>query len=92
MGVDWLDIRFRLERRFDVRIELTDFAHLRGRDRADLTAGELFEVVCRRIRATGRDVPPSAWNGVRLELAQALNVSPLGIRRESWLVADLGME
>jgi hypothetical protein len=92
VGVDWLDIRFRLERRFDVRIEHADFDHLRGRSRADLTAGELFEVVCVRLRSAGRPVPPSAWNGVRLELAQALNVSPLGIRRGSWLAGDLGME
>lgn len=92
MGVDWLDVRLRLERRFGVRIEYADFDHLIGREQADLTAGELYDALCKRIRNAGRPVPHSCWNGVRLDLAEALNVSPLSIRRENRLARDLGME
>jgi hypothetical protein len=92
LGVDWFDIRFRLERRFGVGIEYADFDHLTSRGRADLTAGDLYEVLCKRIRAVGRRVPYSCWNGLRRDLAEALNVSPFSIRQESRLARDLGME
>jgi hypothetical protein len=92
MGVDWFDIRFRLERRFGVRVEYADFDDLSSRGRPDLTAGDLYEVLCKLIRASGKRVPYSCWNGVRRDLAEALNVSPLSIRRDNTLAGDLGME
>lgn len=91
MGLDMMDIVFRLERRFGVRLEIANFDHLRDPRRTDLTAGELFDVVSSSIQAVGRPVPANCWNGVRLELAKVLYVSPLGIRRESRLSGDLGM-
>jgi hypothetical protein len=92
VGVDWFDVRFRLERRFGVRIEYADFPDRTGGERADLTAGELYDVLCKRIRIARRPVPYGCWNGLRLDLADALNVSPLSIRREIRLSNDLGME
>jgi hypothetical protein len=92
MGVDWLDIRFRLERQFDITFEQTDFAHVWESGRRDLTAGELFDVVCVRLQSEGRPIPYSGWNRVRLELARALVVPPHHIHVDSRLVADLGME
>jgi hypothetical protein len=92
MGVDWLDITFRLERQFDIKFEPKDFAHIWDSGRRDITAEELFDVVCTRLQTEGRPVPFSAWNRVRLELARALDVPPNEIRRKKWLVSDLGME
>ena len=91
MGIEMLDIVFRLERRFGVRLEPSYFDYLRELGRTDITAGELFEAVGDRLRAVGRPVPANCWNGVRLELANVLLVSPLSIRRESRLHGDLGM-
>ncbi len=92
MGVDWLDIRWRLERQFDIKFEHSDFAHIWDSGRRDITAGELFDVVYTRLQSEGRPIPFSGWNRVRLELAHALVVPPQTIRRENLLVADLGME
>lgn len=86
-----LDIVFRLERRFGVRLESADFEFMHAPGRTDITAGELFEALCSRFRAVGRPVPVNCWNGVRLELANVLLVSPLSIRRETKLIGDLGM-
>ena len=90
MGIDALDLAFRLEKRFGVRIRPGDCLPI-FQARRDLTVGGLHEVVCRRLREEGRPVPFASWNGVRLEVGKALGVSPLVIRRSSRLIADLGM-
>ena len=93
VGIDWFDVRFRLERVFEVELRPADFQHLwTDRRVADLTAGELHEVICAKLRSQGRPVPFSSWNRVRRELAEALAISPFAIRRSSWLLADLGMD
>jgi hypothetical protein len=93
VGIDWFDVRFRLERTFESRLRSVDFEHLWAERRvADLTAGELHDLVCALLRAKGRTVPISSWNRVRRELAESLNISPFAIRRSSWLTADLGMD
>lgn len=91
MGVDWLDIRFRIERRYGVRFERDDFTHRPNIRTNDITAGELFAVVAEKLQASGRRVPASCWNGVRLEVGEALSVSPLTIRSGTLLIAELGM-
>ncbi len=57
----------------------------------DLTVGDLHELVVCKMREAGRVASFGSWNGVRLEVGRCLNVSPLRIRRDSRLVADLGM-
>ena len=91
MGLDFLDVCFRLERRFNVRLERADFEHLWNRKPFDLTAGELHEILCKQLHDAGRPVPISSWNAVRLELGDTLGMSPLQIRRETWMGHDLGM-
>ena len=86
-----LDIVFRIERRHGVRLESSDFSHLWKTGQTDTTAGDLYEILCITLHQSGKAVPPSCWNGLRLDLANALGVSPLIIRRESKLIADLGM-
>jgi len=91
MGIDWIEIRFNIEKRFGIRITHEDFRHLEAIGRADLTAGELHDIICTKLRSLGHPVPISSWNSLRLELAHALGISPFSIRRSSWLTADLGM-
>jgi hypothetical protein len=90
--MDFLDIVFRLERRYGVNLQREHFEHVLTRMKAELTAGDLLEVVCGQLRCSGRPIPPSTWNGIRLEVARAFNISPFTIRRESKLVGDLGMK
>ncbi|MCA9068990.1 MAG: hypothetical protein KDA84_08710 [Planctomycetaceae bacterium] len=92
MGVDWLDIQFRLERRFDIKLNRMDLERLWDEERQDLTAGDLLSLVSDTLQTQNRKVSFSAWTRVRLEVAIALGVSPQKIHRESWLIADLGME
>ena len=89
MGIDFLDVVHRLERWYGVRLERADLEPLWLRPARNLTAGELHAAVCDKLRAAGRAVPASSWNGVRLELATVLGVSPFAIRPGSWRVADL---
>jgi hypothetical protein len=62
MGLDWFELRLRIERDFGVRIRQSDFQFMADERRADLTAGELYQVVCAKLRAAGRPIPWGAWN------------------------------
>ncbi len=96
MGVDFFDIQFQLEKRFDFKIFPADFQELfpqvMKRVPPGWTAGDVYALVCRKIEASGRPIPYSCWNGVRLVLARPLGVKLLSIRRESLLKDDLGAE
>ena len=92
MGIDLLDIRFRIEKRFGVTLEIGDMeCFAANRHPFDITAAELHFLVGAKLQEAGRPVPRGCWNGIRLVLAEALCVSPHKIKPESWLVKDLGM-
>ncbi|MEX0717933.1 MAG: hypothetical protein WD066_15165 [Planctomycetaceae bacterium] len=97
MGIDFLDIRFRLEKRFEVRLDrhsetalLATFEAASPEER-DFTAGALHDWICEECRRAGRPVPTSSWTRVKLTLAEVLLIAPHEIRRDSRLVRDLGM-
>jgi hypothetical protein len=90
-GMDWLDIVYRLERAFGVSLTDADFADLSAEARVALTAGQLWEVVAARLRASGRDLPADGWDRVVDVLSEALNVKPIRIVPNARLYADLGM-
>jgi hypothetical protein len=90
-GIDWLDIVYRLERDFGVSLTAADFAVWSPEVRVALTAGQLWEIVAAKIRASGREVPGDGWNRVVAALSGALNVKPLRIFPQARLFADLGM-
>src|SRR5262245_44197833 len=89
-SIDWIDVLFRLEKEFRICFCSDDFRHIQ--DEADITAGELFAIVCRKVQEAGRPVPFGSWQRIRLVLHEALRASPWRIRRESRLRADLRME
>jgi len=91
-GINWIDILFRLERDFQLEFHPSDFQRFRGQRRTDLTAGELYEIVQTKLSAAGRPVPCGAWYRMKIAIHEALNVSPLAVRRHSRLYADMGME
>jgi hypothetical protein len=90
-SIDWLDVLWRLEGHFRICFRPDDFPHWRER-LSEVTAGELFDVVCRKVQQAGRTFPYGGWHKLRLVLHEALNVPPSRVRRESRLCADLGMD
>lgn len=70
MGVDWLDITFRLEREFDIKLRqafTAPFFQARqdGARRA-ITCGDVCEMVIAACNEQGRPVPFSAWRRVKV--------------------------
>jgi len=92
MGIDALDIVFRIEKRYNVKVDMQDWVELANhRTPGDLTAGELHFLIGASLQESNQPVPRSLWNGLRVILAQSLAVSPQKIKPESWLIKDLGM-
>jgi hypothetical protein len=93
MGLDSLDIAFRAERQFGVRLGPADLDPiLRTRTRPDMTAGELHDLIVAKCASAGRAVPFSSWGRVKVILTDALGGSLTTIRRGSLLRRDLGMD
>jgi hypothetical protein len=90
-SLDWLDIVFRVEREFGVVLTAADFVGLSPEARVALTAGQLWEMVATRIRASGRPVPVDGWDRMVTALCEALNKKPVRITPTARLYADLGM-
>jgi hypothetical protein len=92
--MDLLDFIFRIEKRFGFKTDPEDVRMLdplwTRRKPPDVTAGELHEWVVKLCEARGMVVPRSSWNAVRLELAKVLCKPPQTIRRDTWVVRDLG--
>lgn len=91
MGLDLLDLTFRLEKAFGIKVAQADLLKLEsGRFPWDVTAGELHLWVVQICNERGVKFPPSSWNRVRLELAKVVGKPPQVIRRETLVVRDLG--
>jgi acyl carrier protein len=98
MGIDILDLIFRLERTFGVKIPRSEFALLALKNEPiDLVAGDLFEYVRRKARLSGvrllDDETDShlMWPLFQKAVSDALGVEPGEVTKESWLIRDLGM-
>jgi hypothetical protein len=90
MGIDFLDVAFRIEKQFGVRIEPADILPAWTKDdRNDVTAGEFHEIICEKCREQGIKVPRSSWNQLKLALVDALGVTPSEIKKDAWLRKDL---
>jgi hypothetical protein len=100
MGLDILDLTFRLEKRFKIKIKIKpndlDILMQWALERRphmkphDLTAGEIHDWVVKLCEVQGVKVPYSCWNGVRLELAHVVGKPLHSIRRDTLVVRDLG--
>lgn len=89
MGVDFLDIQFRLEKVFgfeDLGRSYADFLESKG---VGVTAGDLHDFVCSRLVEEGRP-PHGSWPRLKILLHDALGAKPAEVCRGSRLMADLG--
>ena len=97
LGLDYLDLTFRIEKRFGIKINRDDHRtleqwaverrpHMKPHD---LSAGEVHDWVVKLCEDRGVKVPHSSWNRVKLELARIVGKPPQNIRRETLVVRDL---
>ena len=93
MGIDMLDLVFRLESQFHVTIEWEPLDRAAQRYTPwDITAGDVHRVVYGICRDAGVAVPASSWHRVKLAIIRSCpnRVSPTRITPHTRLIAELG--
>jgi acyl carrier protein len=97
MGIDALDIMFRLEKKFAIRIprgrifwssEQRQLKQLSMKQ--TVTVGEVHQRICELLAEMKLPVPDDSWNRVIECVGGALSIPPKNIRPEDRLIEDLG--
>lgn len=96
MGLDFLDLIFRLERQFGTKISRSQLdAMIRDRDPPDMLAGELFEYVRKKARPGGvydeEMDAESLWPMFQLAVSDSMGVHVDEVTEDKWLIRELGM-
>jgi hypothetical protein len=86
MGLDLLDLIFRLEKRFEIRIPRGDLDPISDRRRAEttasMTAGDLVPIVSRKLRRPEQDRPACLGARAFYEVRRAmLETCDVGVAR-----------
>lgn len=95
MGLDILDMVFRLERCFGIKISRNDLDKMfRNNDPPDVAIGELFDFVSNRADRGGvidseMDADPT-WTMFQHAIPGSLGIDPEEISKGRWLIRDLG--
>jgi acyl carrier protein len=93
VGLDWLNMTFRLEKRFQIKIKPGEYGVLaRRKNREDFTVGELHAFVCRKIKRTGRSVPTDSFEQLKDVLVDTLAVDREEVKPETWFREELRPE
>lgn len=92
MGIDAEDIGYRIDQSFGIRLEVADLQEVCDAHGRDCTAGMLHDIVCAKCEKLGVAIPTSSWTRIRLILAETLCVPVDSIRRDAWLIRDLGCD
>jgi len=96
MGIDLLDISFRIEREFGVRLEMRDLVFPEQREKIqDPTAGQLFEFLLRSLpdlEHAARPTDEDLWRRLQLIIADVCFIPPTAVIPTARLWADLGCE
>jgi hypothetical protein len=94
MGLDALDLTFRLEKSLGYRLTRSDWEELfrptATPSRWDCTAGEFHDWVCRRMRAAGHPVPFGSWRRVKICISDVTGTPLAEVRKDAYLIKDLG--
>jgi hypothetical protein len=96
LGIDILDLVFRLERRFGTKISRSDLDELIGaNDPPDILVGALFDFVRKRANPSGvfdeEMDAESLWPIFRREVSDSLGVEEDEVTKDKWLIRELGM-
>jgi hypothetical protein len=97
MGLDLLDLTFRLEQHFGVRLGMDQLRKMLFKhEPPDIRAGELFDFVRGQVPHAGvldLDVDSDLlWPLFQRDVADALGVELWEVTKDKWLVQDLGAE
>ena len=91
MGLDILDLVFRLERTFGIKIRREDFDQMCG---TDVRVGELFEFVRSKAVLGGvLDAELDAetlWFLFQRAVSDSMGVEPGEVTKDRWLIRELG--
>lgn len=94
MGMDALDMAWRLEKAFGITWFKEDYdrcvAQRRDPSGDDLTAGDIDAFVRTKLREANLPIPPSTWHRVQKVLGDVTGAKLAKIRPESHLRRDLG--
>ena len=94
MGLDSLDMAFRLEKAFGLKWRRADYERCWNDasklDTADITAGDIHTFVCKLLTEQGLPIPPSSWHRVQRVLGDVTGSPIAKIRPVSRLKSDLG--
>jgi hypothetical protein len=90
MGLDFVEVSLEIESLFGVRLEPEHLLEVWQSHGNDCTVGEFHAAVCQLCEDSGRPVPRSSRNRVRVALARATGISPAKITMDAWLRRDLG--
>lgn len=103
MGLDFIDLKFRIEREFDIQLDgqelaaelvrLIEMADQPAAGKAvwDFTVQQLLGVVCNRIYHQHGSVPDDVWLRMVKIIVEVLYVKPEEVTPQAYLVRDLGM-
>lgn len=98
MGLDHLDMTFRIEKAFGFKWDLNGDADVKrlwairaNQDiEDDCTAGDVHTFVCLRLRELGREVPHDSWRQLQEIIVKVTRCEVEDVRPESYLKKDLG--
>lgn len=94
MGVDWLDVAFRLEKSFSIKIRRGDTERLIPQAFVSkpmgVRCGELHEMVLKLCGEQNVPAPSSSWTRVKLCIMHGCRAKAIKVRKEAWLVDDVG--
>ena len=90
MGFDLLDFTFRIEKAFQIKVPRQAYDRLPKRMPFEATAGEMHDWVAQMCAEQAVKLPPSSWNRVKKVLLDVTGTSPKLVRRDTWIVRDLG--
>jgi hypothetical protein len=94
MGLDLLDLMYRLERSFQVKLRRDAFFGLLGKcEPPDIKAGELYEFVRALMPGDGVVDPDMdagvLWAMFQRDVSDALGVDTSAVTKDSWLIREL---
>lgn len=101
MGIDLLDLMFRLENRFGIKIPRQRTHDLLEQGNTadppegawtDFRVSELVALVESLVAEQHPEIEQDVFAGVRMEIVACLQVEEQYVTPEAWLIRDLGME
>ena len=101
MGIDVLDIKFNLEREFDITFDdhlIVELFKDRNPEappsyaRTDIRVSQLIDLVAKTLARTGRNFESDMTARIRMQVSESLSIPLEHVRPDSWIVADLGAE